>query len=173
MYAVDGRPSNPLEHLPAVWASLKHFRPRDGNTPAGDGARYDGSRNPEVDFRGQRRPKEAHHSTPDAVTADAEHQPGDCQEDDHPPTAPVEPGQRTSSAIEDLIEPKPGASKGVVYHSVYQYQPARWRPRWDSAQCVGHGPGKFARQVAPAVRLDLRRDMPSPMGYNRNRWSRQ
>jgi transposase len=43
------------------WASLKSYRPRDGQggPPAG------GGRNPEVDFRGQRRRRETHASTTD------------------------------------------------------------------------------------------------------------
>ncbi|OPY86254.1 MAG: Transposase DDE domain protein [Syntrophaceae bacterium PtaU1.Bin231] len=41
------------------WASLKSFKPRDGAPPTGE------SRNPEVDFKGQRRSNETHASTTD------------------------------------------------------------------------------------------------------------
>ena len=51
-------------------ASQKSFRPRDGDPPSGDGSgdhfRADGGdRNPEVDFRGQRRRNETQVSTTD------------------------------------------------------------------------------------------------------------
>jgi len=53
-FTVDGT-------LLEAWASLKSYRPRDGQggPPAG------GGRNPEVDFRGQRRSRETHASTTD------------------------------------------------------------------------------------------------------------
>ena len=52
-FTVDGT-------LLEAWASLKSYRPRDeGDPPAG------GGRNPEVDFRGQRRSRETHASTTD------------------------------------------------------------------------------------------------------------
>ncbi len=62
-FSVDGT-------LLEAWASLKSFRPRDGDPPAGDGSgdriRADGGgRNPEVDFRGERRRNETHRSTTD------------------------------------------------------------------------------------------------------------
>ena len=49
-----------------AWASLKSFRPRDGDPPSGGGGR-----NREVDFRGERRRNETHRSTtnPDARLA--------------------------------------------------------------------------------------------------------
>ena len=64
-FSVDGT-------LLEAWASLKSFRPRDGDPPAGDGSgdhfRADGGgRNPEVDFRGQRRRNETHVSTPEST----------------------------------------------------------------------------------------------------------
>ena len=43
-----------------AWASVKSFRPKDGDPPSGDGGR-----NPEVDFRGQRRRNDTHRSTTD------------------------------------------------------------------------------------------------------------
>ena len=43
-----------------AWASVQSFRPRDGDPPLGDGGR-----NPEVDFRGERRRNETHGSTTD------------------------------------------------------------------------------------------------------------
>lgn len=54
-FSVDGT-------LLEAWASLKSYRPRDGSgePPAG------GGRNPEVDFRGQRRRSETHVSTTDS-----------------------------------------------------------------------------------------------------------
>ena len=42
------------------WASLKSYRPRDGQDPPAGGGR-----NPEVDFRGQRRRRQTHASTTD------------------------------------------------------------------------------------------------------------
>ena len=41
------------------WASLKSFKPRDGAPPTGEG------RNPEVDFKGQKRTNKTHASTTD------------------------------------------------------------------------------------------------------------
>ena len=43
-----------------AWASVKSFRPKDEEPPTGDGGR-----NPEVDFRGERRSNETHRSTTD------------------------------------------------------------------------------------------------------------
>ena len=48
-----------------AWASLKSFRPRDGDPPSGDGPGEGERRNPEVDFRGERRRNETHWSTTD------------------------------------------------------------------------------------------------------------
>jgi hypothetical protein len=45
--------------LVEVWASHKSFRPRDEEPPAGAGG------NPTVNFRGQHRTNETHHSTTD------------------------------------------------------------------------------------------------------------
>ena len=64
-----------------AWASLKSFRPRDGDPPAGDGSgdhiRADGGgRNREVDFRGQRRRNETHVSTTDPEARLAKKGPG-------------------------------------------------------------------------------------------------
>ncbi len=53
-FTVDGT-------LLEAWASLKSYRPRDEGDPPGGG----GGRNPEVDFRGQRRSRETHVSTTD------------------------------------------------------------------------------------------------------------
>ena len=53
-FTVDGT-------LLEAWASLKSYRPRDEE----DGPRGGGGRNPEVDFRGQRRHRETHASTTD------------------------------------------------------------------------------------------------------------
>ena len=54
------------QRLLDAWASLKSFRPRDGDPPPsaalGDGG---GGRNREVDFRGERRRNETHRSTTD------------------------------------------------------------------------------------------------------------
>ena len=152
MYAADGRPSNPPEYLLAAWASLKNFRPRDGNPPAGDGARNDGGRNPQVEPHGQRRPNEAHHSTPDAATAGAEHQPGDCQEDDHRLTAPVErgPGKFARGEYQPFDSIDVGIRRrqwgtivtvGVVNSSFSKYLPGRWLiPANDSGR-YRHGVG--------------------------------
>lgn len=53
-FSVDGT-------LLEAWASVKSFRPRDEDAlPSGDGGR-----NPEVDFRGERRSNETHRSTTD------------------------------------------------------------------------------------------------------------
>ena len=73
-FSVDGT-------LLEAWASLKSFRPRDGDPPAGDGSgdhiRADGGgRNPEVDFRGQRRRNETHVSTTDPEARLAKKGPG-------------------------------------------------------------------------------------------------
>ena len=48
-----------------AWASLKSFRPNDKD---GDPPPPDGSRNREVDFRGERRRNETHRSTTDPDT---------------------------------------------------------------------------------------------------------
>ena len=84
MYAANGRASIPPEFLLEIveqarkqrmlseehcsvdgtlleaWASVKSFRPRDEDAPPSDGGR-----NLEVDFRGERRSNETHHSTTD------------------------------------------------------------------------------------------------------------
>ena len=52
-FSVDGT-------LLEAWASVKSFRPRDGDPPS-----EGGGRNPEVDFRGERRSNETHRSTTD------------------------------------------------------------------------------------------------------------
>ena len=52
-FSVDGT-------LLEAWASVKSFRPRDE-----DGPPSDGGRNPEVDFRGERRSNDTHRSTTD------------------------------------------------------------------------------------------------------------
>ena len=52
-FSVDGT-------LLEAWASVKSFRPRDGDPPSGDGGR-----NPEVDFHGERRRNETHRSSTD------------------------------------------------------------------------------------------------------------
>ena len=52
-FSVDGT-------LLEAWASVKSFRPRDGDPPSGDGGR-----NPEVDFHGERSRNETHRSTTD------------------------------------------------------------------------------------------------------------
>ncbi len=59
-FSVDGT-------LIEAWASPKSFKPRDGS--GGDGGSGGGSRNPEVDFRGQKRSNATHASTtdPDAL----------------------------------------------------------------------------------------------------------
>ena len=44
-----------------AWASVKSFRPKDEDEPPSEG----GGRNPEVDFRGERRSNETHRSTTD------------------------------------------------------------------------------------------------------------
>jgi transposase len=54
-FTVDGT-------LVEAWASLKSYRPRDEDDDAGAGP---GGRNPEVDFRGQRRRRETHVSRTD------------------------------------------------------------------------------------------------------------
>jgi len=56
-FTVDGT-------LLEAWASLKSYRPRDDQDPPAGGGR-----NPEVDFRGQRRRRETHvsHTDPDAL----------------------------------------------------------------------------------------------------------
>ena len=53
-FSVDGT-------LLEAWASVKSFRPRDEDEPPSEG----GGRNPEVDFRGERRSNETHRSTTD------------------------------------------------------------------------------------------------------------
>ena len=53
-FSVDGT-------LLEAWASVKSFRPRDEDPPPSQ----DGGRNPEVDFRGERRSNETHQSTTD------------------------------------------------------------------------------------------------------------
>ena len=73
-FSVDGT-------LLEAWASLKSFRPRDEDPSAGDGSgnhfRADGGgRNPEVDFRGQRRRNETHVSTTDPEARLAKKGPG-------------------------------------------------------------------------------------------------
>jgi len=59
-FSVDGT-------LIEAWASPKSFKPRDGS--GGDGGSGGGGRNPEVDFRGQKRSNATHASTtdPDAL----------------------------------------------------------------------------------------------------------
>ena len=59
-FSVDGT-------LLEAWASVKSFRPEDEDPPPSEG----GGRNPEVDFRGERRSNETHQSTtyPDARLA--------------------------------------------------------------------------------------------------------
>ncbi len=52
------------------WASLKSFRPKDGNGPKGRG------RNPEVDFRGEERKNDSHASTTDPEARLARKGPG-------------------------------------------------------------------------------------------------
>jgi hypothetical protein len=47
-----------------AWASVKSFRPRDEDEPPDEG----GGRNPEVDFRGERRTNDTHWSTTDQET---------------------------------------------------------------------------------------------------------
>ena len=54
-FTVDGT-------LLEAWASLKSYRPRDENDDAGSHA---GGRNPDVDFRGQRRKRDSHVSRTD------------------------------------------------------------------------------------------------------------
>ena len=56
-FSVDGT-------LLESWASSKSFRPKDEDPPPGDGGRNPG-RNPEVDFRGERRSDDTHQSTTD------------------------------------------------------------------------------------------------------------
>ena len=73
-FSVDGT-------LLEAWASLQSFRPRDEDPSAGDGSgnhfRADGGgRNPEVDFRGQRRRNETHVSTTDPEARLAKKGPG-------------------------------------------------------------------------------------------------
>ena len=53
-FSVDGT-------LLEAWASVKSFRPGDEDEPPSEG----GGRNPEVDFRGERRSNETHRSTTD------------------------------------------------------------------------------------------------------------
>ena len=53
-FSVDGT-------LLEAWASMKSFRPKDEDEPPSDG----GGRNPEVDFRGEKRSNETHRSTTD------------------------------------------------------------------------------------------------------------
>ena len=53
-FSVDGT-------LLEAWASVKSFRPKDEGDPPSEG----GGRNPEVDFRGERRRNETHQSTTD------------------------------------------------------------------------------------------------------------
>ena len=55
-FSVDGT-------LIEAWASPKSFKPRDGS--GGDGGSGGGGRNPEVDFRGQKRSNATHASTTD------------------------------------------------------------------------------------------------------------
>ncbi len=52
-FSVDGT-------LLEAWASVKSFRPKDGDPPT-----EGGGRNPEVDFRGERRSNDTHQSTTD------------------------------------------------------------------------------------------------------------
>ena len=54
-FSVDGT-------LLEAWASMKSFRPDDEDTSPGYGGRNPG-RNPEVDFRGERRSNDPHRST--------------------------------------------------------------------------------------------------------------
>jgi transposase len=64
-FTVDGT-------LLEAWASLKSFRPRDGDGPAPG----DGSRNPKVDFRGEQRRNTTHASTTDPEARLARKGPG-------------------------------------------------------------------------------------------------
>jgi transposase len=54
-FSVDGT-------LIEAWASMKSFKPKDGN---GDNGGRDGGRNAQADFRGQKRSNETHESTTD------------------------------------------------------------------------------------------------------------
>lgn len=57
-FSVDGT-------LLEAWASLKSFRPREGNPPPHEAPPSTGTRNPEVDFHGEKRSNETHASTTD------------------------------------------------------------------------------------------------------------
>ena len=57
-FSVDGT-------LIAAWASIKSFRPRDGDDDGGDGAAGTGGRNAERDFHGAEWSNETHRSTTD------------------------------------------------------------------------------------------------------------
>lgn len=57
-FSVDGT-------LLEAWASLKSFRPKDEPPAPQEPASSDGSRNPEVDFHGEKRTNETHASTTD------------------------------------------------------------------------------------------------------------
>jgi transposase len=64
-FTVDGT-------LLEAWASLKSFRPREGDDPPSTG----GGRNPEVDFRGEKRRNDTHASTTDPEAMLARQGPG-------------------------------------------------------------------------------------------------
>ena len=64
-FTVDGT-------LLEAWASMKSFRPKGGDTPPSE----DGGRNPEVNFRGERRANESHASTTDSEVRLARKGPG-------------------------------------------------------------------------------------------------
>ncbi len=64
-FTVDGT-------LLEAWASLKSFRPREGDDPPSTG----GGRNPEVDFRGEKRSNDTHASTTDPEAMLARKGPG-------------------------------------------------------------------------------------------------
>ena len=72
-FSVDGT-------LVEAAASLKSFRPKDkGKNPGkGDGRNGSGGRNPEVDFRGERRRNATHASTTDPEALLAKHSPGEA-----------------------------------------------------------------------------------------------
>jgi transposase len=58
------------------WASLKSFRPKDGNEPKDSREPKRGGRNPEVDFRGEERKNDSHASTTDPEARLARKGPG-------------------------------------------------------------------------------------------------